>query len=53
MALVAVQKWGIEGGRKRMAAMSPMELSAHQSHAAKARWRAWRRARALRARQAA
>jgi hypothetical protein len=44
--MAVLQKLASDGGRKRFAAMSPDELSAHQSHAAKARWRAWRKARA-------
>ena len=53
MGLAFVKKLASDGGKKRFAALSPAELSKHQSQAAKARWRAWRRARAEARRAAA
>jgi hypothetical protein len=44
-ALALVSRWAQEAARKRIASMSPEEFRAHQSRAAKARWRAFRRAR--------
>lgn len=45
-------KTGSEGGRARFSRMTPKQKSAHQSRAARARWRAIRRARKLRRAQA-
>lgn len=42
-------KWGSSGGRARFKLLTPEQLREHQSKAAKSRWRAWRRDRAVRA----
>jgi hypothetical protein len=49
--LALISRRAREAAKKRIASMTPEEFRAHQSRAAKARWRAFRRAR--RARRAA
>jgi hypothetical protein len=46
-------RYGSAGGRAFFASRSPEEISRHQSRAARIRWRAWRRARAIRAQTSA